>query len=170
VYTDLTNNVITGRRWQQTFQPGRSYRLRFVKAAIETHFRIALDGHRMTIIAADFVPTEPYTTEVLRIGIGQRYNDVVGGGQQTAGDWWLRAVPQTACSAVHVNGDNIHAIIRYDDGASSRADPTSTSWDFGDFACDDEPLASLVPAKAPSCRPRPSPRGKGIARRTFHSA
>jgi FtsP/CotA-like multicopper oxidase with cupredoxin domain len=146
VYTDPVTNITTGLRWETVFADDKSYRLRFVNTAIDTHFKVSLDGHLMTVMAADFNPIQPYTAEVLSIGIGQRYDVVVEAGQQTSGDWWLRAVPQYVCSSAHASGDNIRAIVRYD--ASSTADPVSEPWEFGGDSCADEPLDRLVPVKS----------------------
>lgn len=158
LFRDPRANRTTGSRWQTSFQPAKSYRLRFVNTAIDTHYRVALDGHAMTVIAADFVPIHPYTTAVLSIAIGQRYDVVIEAGQQTEGDWWLRSVSQhRSCGSAQLDPDNMRAIIRYD--PSSTADPSSLplplrpgsgsdghlSANHDHHSCDDEPLASLVP-------------------------
>jgi FtsP/CotA-like multicopper oxidase with cupredoxin domain len=143
VFKNPKTNVTTGERWETTFEAGKSYRLRFVNTAIDSHYQVSLDGHTMTVIAADFVPIKPYTTNVLSIGIGQRYDVVIEANQQTEGDFWLRSVPQKACSAAHTYPDNMRAIIRYD--ASSTADPTSEPWTFPLDNCDDERASNLVP-------------------------
>lgn len=49
-----------------------SYLLRLVNTAIDTHFKFMVDNHTMTVIAADFVPIVPYTTEVLDINMGRQ--------------------------------------------------------------------------------------------------
>lgn len=96
----------------------------------------------MEVIAADFVPIQPYTTDVINIAMGQRY-DVIVTANATAGDYWMRAIAQSACSD-NANPDNIKGIIRYD--SSSTADPTSTAHASADTDdCVDEPAASLVP-------------------------
>lgn len=91
-------------------------------------------------MANDLVPIVPYTTDVLSIGIGQRY-DIVVTANQDSGDFWMRSIPQTACST-NSNTDDIKGIVRYD--STSTADPTSSAYTFDDN-CDDEAMTSLVP-------------------------
>ena len=93
----------------------------------------------MIVIAMDFVPIEPLETEYISIGMGQRY-DVIVTADQSSGDYWMRAVPQTTCSK-NDNSDNIRGIVRFD--SSSTSNPSSAGTDFGDD-CDDMPMASLV--------------------------
>lgn len=82
----------------------------------------------------------PYTTDSLLISIGQRY-DVIIEANNTAGDYWLRAGWQSACSS---NGDptGMTGIVRYD--SASTADPTTTGGTVSTF-CGDEDLSDLVP-------------------------
>jgi FtsP/CotA-like multicopper oxidase with cupredoxin domain len=60
-----------GARFTTQFESGNSYRLRLVNVALDTHFSFSIDNHTMTVIAADLVPVEPFTTNVLPIGIGK---------------------------------------------------------------------------------------------------
>lgn len=100
-----------------------------------------IDNHKMKVIAADLVPIEPYVTDVLSIGIGQRY-DIIVEADQDSGDFWLRAYPDMACSAENEMVDNIRGIVRYD--ASSRRDPTTAAYSYTED-CLDEPMSKLVP-------------------------
>lgn len=59
-----------GERYEMAFQAGNKYRLRFINAAIDTHFKLSLDGHKMTVIAMDFVPVVPFEVDVLDITMG----------------------------------------------------------------------------------------------------
>lgn len=98
----------------------------------------------MTVISTDLVPIVPYETDSILIGIGQRY-EVVVNATEDSGDFWMRAIWQTACSSNGAgNVNDILAIVRYD--SSSTADPTSTSDAISiTSTCGDEPAASLVP-------------------------
>ncbi|KAI5851628.1 Cupredoxin [Morchella snyderi] len=129
-----------GSRFEMEFISGTKYLIRLVNGAIDTHFKFSIDSHNITVIAMDLVPIVPYTTQVLSIGIGQRYDIIVEADQATA-DYWLRAIPQTTCSD-NDNTDNIRGIIRYD--SSSTSDPSTSAYDQTDD-CDDEDLTSLVP-------------------------
>jgi FtsP/CotA-like multicopper oxidase with cupredoxin domain len=61
----------TGSRLTIGFTEGTSYRLRLINAAIDTHFKFMIDNHILEVIAMDLVPIEPFTTDILSIGIGE---------------------------------------------------------------------------------------------------
>lgn len=116
----------------------------------------------MVVQAADFVPIQPYTTKVLdiaignprlplsptricnmhtsekslRLTVGQRY-DVIFEAKEDGGNYWMRAVPASGCSA-QLNPNGIRAIVRYQE-----SEPTSTPWPITSTECVDE--AGLVP-------------------------
>ncbi|RDW71747.1 putative Laccase-2 [Coleophoma crateriformis] len=131
----------TGTKNVNVFESGKKYRLRLVNTAIDGHFQFSIDGHSLTVIAADLVPIVPYETDSILISIGQRY-DVIVEANATSGDYWLRAGWTAACST-NLNANDITAIIRYD--ASSTADPTTTSTVTVSDSCSDEPVTNLVP-------------------------
>lgn len=136
------DGTVVGSRYTTSFTAGKRYRLRLVNAAADTHFKFAIDNHTLEVIASDFVPIQPYTTDALNIAIGQRY-DVIVTANATADNYWLRAIAQTACSN-NANPSNIKGIVRYD--SASTADPTSTASHYASVdECVDEPMASLVP-------------------------
>lgn len=105
-----------------------------MNTALDTHFRFSIDNHTLTVIAADLVPIQPYTTNTLSIGIGQRY-DVIVEANQAAGNYWLRSIPQSSCSSTNENTLDITGIFNYD--SVDVATPTSTGWEYTDN-CDDE--------------------------------
>lgn len=45
------------------FTPGKVHRLRLINAGAEGVQKFSVDGHNMTVIANDFVPIQPYTTQ-----------------------------------------------------------------------------------------------------------
>jgi FtsP/CotA-like multicopper oxidase with cupredoxin domain len=45
------------------FTPGKTHRLRLINAGAEGMQKFSIDGHNMTVIANDFVPIIPYTTQ-----------------------------------------------------------------------------------------------------------
>ncbi|KAJ5115081.1 hypothetical protein NUU61_000840 [Penicillium alfredii] len=138
-----TDHNQTGYRFNTSFASGKKHRLRLGNAACDTHFKFSIDHHALTVIATDLVPIKPYTTNVIDIAIGQRYDVIVHANQAaTAEKFWLRAVPQTACSQ-HSNVDNIRGIVSYD-GASSGNLPNTTAHAARN-SCDDEDAVHLVP-------------------------
>lgn len=56
-----------------TFVSGTTYRIRLVNTAVDGHFEFSIDGHEFQVIATDFVPIVPYTTDSVSVSIGQRY-------------------------------------------------------------------------------------------------
>lgn len=137
-----------GSRWSTNVEVGQSYRLRLVNPSIDTFFAFSIDNHTLQIIAADFVPVVPYEANVIGLGPGQRYDVIFTANQGSiASDFWLRAVPDTLCSAVNGMADDIKGIIHYGDSTST---PTTSPWtsDNSFLACQDPPLSSLVPVVA----------------------
>ncbi|KAI4725634.1 hypothetical protein E4T49_06650 [Aureobasidium sp. EXF-10728] len=132
------------------FVPGKKYLFQLLNSAIQSTYKFYIDGHKFTVIAADFVPIVPYETTVLSINIGQRYEIIVE-ADQDVGDYFLRFDNQNACAST-INSDDIRGIIHY--AGSSGGTPTSTAYTYprkdngvGGIlgTCEDEPLASLVP-------------------------
>ena len=101
--------------------------------------------HTLTIVSADFVPITPYTTDVIGLGPGQRYEVIITADQSSvASDFWFRAVPDTFCSSPNDMTDNIRGIIHY---GNSTGTPTTSPWttDSSYLNCEDPAIASLVP-------------------------
>ncbi|KAK5084048.1 laccase, multicopper oxidase, benzenediol:oxygen oxidorectuctase [Exophiala xenobiotica] len=86
-----------GAYHRNTIEKGKKYRLRLVNTGTNDNFKIGLDKHNMTVIAMDFVPIVPFTTEWLFIGIGERY-DVIINADQPIDSYWFHVVPQIGCS------------------------------------------------------------------------
>lgn len=138
IYTDA-NNITTGYYFNTSFTAGTSYRFRLINGAINTHFMFSIDNHTLTVIATDLVPIAPYETDVLSIAMGERYDVIVTANQEdVAENFWMRAIPQSACSDTENEG---LGIIYYGDDPST---PTTTGYDYT-AGCDDEDMSNLVP-------------------------
>jgi FtsP/CotA-like multicopper oxidase with cupredoxin domain len=123
-----------GHRYNVSFTAGTSYRIRLVNAAVDTHWKFMIDNHTMTVIASDLVPIEPYEATVVSIGMGQRYDVIVTADQSDLADnFWMRAIPQSACSE-NDNEDDIRGIVYYGGSAGT---PTTSGYDYED-SCSDE--------------------------------
>lgn len=141
VYGNNGSSSSTGKHFSTNFVEGTSYRLRLVNVAIDTHFKFSIDNHTMTVIETDWVPIVPYTTTTLNIAMGQRYDVIVKADQGAiATDFWMRAIPQLACSTNNAT-DNIRGVVHY---GSSTGTPTTTGYSYTD-ECVDELYTSLVP-------------------------
>ncbi|KAJ5887795.1 hypothetical protein N7495_007836 [Penicillium taxi] len=141
VWNATANSTVTGSRYTRRATKGKSYRIRLVNAAIDTHWKFMIDNHLLTVIAIDLVPIKPYTTDFVDIAMGQRYDVIVTANQhKVAKNFWIRAIPQTACSE-NLSVNNIKGIFHYD--SNIRA-PTTKPYIFVD-GCVDEDLKKLVP-------------------------
>jgi FtsP/CotA-like multicopper oxidase with cupredoxin domain len=60
-----------------TGKPGSRVRIRFINAGGDTAFRVALGGHRMTVVHTDGHPINPVQADTLLLGMGERYDVLV---------------------------------------------------------------------------------------------
>ncbi len=72
---------------QFTVEAGKTYRLRIINAATLVFMTVCFDAHNVTIIAADAVPTAPYTTRCVDVNSGQRWAGVGGSGGGARVGW-----------------------------------------------------------------------------------
>ncbi|KAF2482404.1 laccase II [Neohortaea acidophila] len=128
-----------GEYWSMTVTPGKSYRLRVLNAAIQSTFKFHIDGHSFQVIAMDFVPIHPYTTDIVSVNIGQRY-DLILTANQAPANYWIRSDNQQPCG--QLEQPNVQAILNYE--GVKFATPTTTGLNYQPD-CLDEPSASLVP-------------------------
>lgn len=126
-----------GKYSRVTLTPGKKHLLRLINTSVEASLQASLDGHNFTVIAADFVPVEPFTTNQLTMTIGQRY-DVIITASQAPSNYWFRVQAASGCASAVNNGGK--AIFSY--SGVTVADPTSTGVSF-DSGCN-EP-GPLVP-------------------------
>lgn len=132
-----------GRKFEMVFQRGKRYLLRLVNVSTDSQFQFSIDGHRLTVIANDFVPIRPYDTNAVVINSAQRY-DVIVEASAAPGDYWLRGGWVHACGGVANDlPENMTGIVRYD--ADSTKKPASKSTVHPPSSCGDEAQANLVP-------------------------
>ncbi|KAF2274181.1 uncharacterized protein EI97DRAFT_451765 [Westerdykella ornata] len=113
-------------KFETVFQPGKKYLIRLVNVATDSQFQFSIDGHKLTVIANDFVPIKPYVTDSVTT------------------DYWLRAYWVNICAGTaNDNPKDSTGIVRYD--ATSKNDPTSVSVVQPPKICNDEPLENLEP-------------------------
>ncbi|KAE8322351.1 Cupredoxin [Aspergillus sergii] len=137
-----TGNHTRGSRLNLQVTKGKSYRLRLVNAALDTNFIFMIDNHKLTTIAMDLVPIEPFSTYSVTIGMGQRYDIIITADQASLADsFWIRAIPLEACSE-NADPSNIRGILHYEDTPSV---PKTLGFIYSDETCDDMQAPSLVP-------------------------
>lgn len=73
------------------FQPNKVHRLRLINAGADGIQRFAIDGHKMTIIANDFVPVVPYESDIISLGVGQRTDIIVNATADPGSSWFMRS-------------------------------------------------------------------------------
>ncbi|EXJ96082.1 hypothetical protein A1O1_01208 [Capronia coronata CBS 617.96] len=135
----------TGENAKWVVKKGKKHLFRIINSSAQSAYAVHFDNHQMTVISADFTPIEPYTTDVLYIQSGQRYNVIVEMDQQPEGAYYLRAVIQTGCGETSLNTGlgTSNGIFTYE---GSCATPTSGNFTLSTAGdCKDEPLASLAP-------------------------
>lgn len=111
------------------FQSGKKHLLRLVNTGASAYMKFSIDGHNMTVIAQDFVPIEKYTTNMLSIGIGQRYDVIVDGTGNPGDSVWMRSLVSPDCSLV-VNHMAGFASIHYENASLSITPNTTTQVDY----------------------------------------
>nr|ABY89704.1 laccase precursor [Phoma sp. UHH 5-1-03]ABY89705.1 laccase precursor [Phoma sp. UHH 5-1-03] len=141
-----SKNAAGGGAWNKvSIQSGKRYRLRLVNTAVDTNFMVNLDNHNFQVIATDFVPVEPYNTSYLQIGIGQRY-DVIFTANQTAGNYWFRAVANSNCQSRAAREGR--AVFTYQ--GQTVADPTSNAQGNPPTGCTDPVTTPKIVKTVPS--------------------
>ena len=127
------------------FTSGATHKLRLINTGAQAIQKFSIDGHNMTVVANDYVPVEPYTTNIISLGIGQRADILVNGTGKRGDAYWMRS-NIAGCS----NNDGISplalAAIYYDD-ADQTIKPT-TSANVDDSAqrfCANDPLQKTIP-------------------------
>ncbi|KAJ4266266.1 hypothetical protein NW762_004249 [Fusarium torreyae] len=124
------------------FKRGKRHRLRLINTSGEAIQRFSIDGHKMKVIANDFVPVEPYDTKVVTLGVGQR-TDVIVKANGLLDSYWMRSNISANCSLSHAP-DALAAI--YYDNANQKKPPKSQAWDIPDPAtCANDDLSTTVP-------------------------
>ncbi|KAH8884128.1 hypothetical protein GQ53DRAFT_880494 [Thozetella sp. PMI_491] len=137
-----------GKYYSMTFKSKQKHRIRLINTALDTFFHVSLEGHEMTVIAADFVPIEPFTVgekETLRIGHGQRY-DVIIEATKDSGDYWFHGWFSSCGSTGQDIADSVRAVVHYGDStALPTAPPADPPIAFADRTCTDMEAAKLKP-------------------------
>lgn len=123
------------------FEAGKSHRLRLVNTGADGTQQFSIDDHEMTVIANDFVPIEPYDTNVVTLGVGQRTDVVVKAGGDPGKSYWMRST--IPCS--RTSQPEALAIIYYD-RATNGSLPSTTAQRYGNAGCANDDLTQTVPS------------------------
>lgn len=85
----LINGKPSESPMQLRVKQGDKVRLRFINPSGATTYRVALAGHRMTVTHTDGQPVEPVEVDVVRVGMGERYDVLINANNP--GVWQLAA-------------------------------------------------------------------------------
>ena len=107
------------------FQPGKTHRLRLVNVGGDGIQRFSIDGHVMTVIANDFTPVVPYSSDIISLGVGQRTDIIVTANEQSNSSWWMRSDFTTAPCGISYQPHALAAI--YYPEANTSMPPQSTA-------------------------------------------
>ena len=123
------------------FQSGKTHLLRLINAGAEALQRLTIDGYEMTIIANDFVPLEPYTREMITLGVGQRTDILVKAIGEPTDAVWMRSDVSGLCSS----SKQPHALAAiYYESADTTEEPTTTATTYDDSHCGNVSIAKAL--------------------------
>lgn len=123
------------------FTKGQKYRLRLINAGAEGLQKFSIDNHQLTVMAYDFVPIQPYTTEIVTLGVGQRADVIVEATGGVNDAVWMRSVISNCSLANQPYG---YAMVYYQN-ANTDFKPNSTAWTDTTDACANDDLSKTVP-------------------------
>ncbi|KAI2482158.1 SufI multicopper oxidase [Pyrenophora tritici-repentis] len=110
------------------FESGKKHLLRLINAGAEGNQKFSIDGHMLKVIALDFIPVEPYMTNVVTLAIGQRTDVIVEAIGNPGDTFWMRSqlAQGFRCTLTDGISPNALAAVYYED-ADTEAIPESTS-------------------------------------------
>lgn len=126
------------------FTSGKTYRIRVINPSSAAVQKFTIDGHNFTVIANDFVPIQPYETDHLTMGVGQRNDIIVNATGSSTDAVWMRAYKPEPCWPSH-GGDEAKAAIFYENADRTQAPTTQAGPNAYDQYCGNDPLSETVP-------------------------
>ena len=129
------------------FQSGKKHLLRLINAGAEGTEKFSIDGHTLKVIAVDFVPVEPYETNVVTLAIGQRTDVIVEAIGEPGDAYWMRAqLPTGGCTLADGISPNAVAAVYYEDADTDSVPDTESDVTTDQLsACKNDPLTDAIP-------------------------
>ena len=137
------------------FQSGKKHRLRLINGGAEGIQRFTIDNHTMTVMANDFVQVQPYPTDVVTLGVGQRTDVVVEADLTSDSAVWMRADISGDCSSINKASHQALAAIYYEDSDNTTT-PTTSATVYDDSHCGNDPLNQTTPYFPFASTPNPA--------------
>lgn len=126
-----------------TFKAGKTHRLRLINYAADGIQKFSIDGLNLTVIAVDYVPVVPYTTDVVTLGVAQRTDVLVTAPNDTTASYWMRA--EDIGGAFCGGSSNPLALAGiYNEDADTSVAPVTTS-SINNTLCANDALSATVP-------------------------
>jgi FtsP/CotA-like multicopper oxidase with cupredoxin domain len=121
-------------RSQFEFQAGKTYRLRLINAGGAGTQKFSIDNHELIVIANDFIPVVPYSTDVVTLGVGQRSDVLVKATGQPTDAVWMRSELDVPCLNVTSYQANATAVVFYSE-ADRETLPQTTAAEWQSNNC-----------------------------------
>ncbi|KAF2686030.1 multicopper oxidase [Lentithecium fluviatile CBS 122367] len=129
------------------FEAGKKHLLRLINAGAEGVQKFSIDSHKLTVVALDYIPVEPYETNVVTLNIGQRTDVVVEAVGNPGDAYWMRSQLGTnRCTLNDGISPNAVAAVYYND-ADTESVPATESDVTADqlAACKNDDLTLGIP-------------------------
>ena len=122
------SNLINGRGGDAPhsdfrFISGKKHRLRLINTSSEALVVFSIDNHTLSVIANDYIPIQPYDTDFVTLGVGQRSDIIVTAKGDPANSIWMRSNIVKGCA--EARNPEAKAAIYYEN-ADTSADPFTT--------------------------------------------
>lgn len=105
-----------------TVSRGDKIRFRLINGSSTYALKFAIDGHKMTVIAADGALTKPRQVDSVILAIGDRY-DVIVDADQPVANYWIRA------NTLEPGKDHgVKAILNYKGAGTAEPPPSKAVW------------------------------------------
>ncbi|RYO86824.1 hypothetical protein DL764_008955 [Monosporascus ibericus] len=131
------------------FHENSTHLLRIINGGSSGTEYFSVDEHNMTVVSMDFIPIEPYETNVIALGVGQRTEVIVRGksGADAERAYFMRANLLGNCTVSERLPMALAAIYYNDEDAENEIVPDSEEQEFDAerFACGNEPLELTRP-------------------------
>ena len=139
------------------FQSGKKHRLRLINSGAEAIIQFSIDNHKLTVIANDFVPVQPYIVDVVSLVVGQRMDVIVEATGKPTDAVWLRAFSSPVCSDIGLDYITALGAIYYENASTIARPTTNTTITQKRLdLCNQDPLGVQVPMYVQTPDPNPS--------------
>jgi FtsP/CotA-like multicopper oxidase with cupredoxin domain len=124
-----------------TFTKGKRYKLRLANVGGDATQKFSIDGHKLLVVSTDFTQIEPWETDRVTLGVGQRADVIVTANGDESSAYWMRTdVAWCSLSLSYAS----HGVIFYNK-ADRNKKPTSKSNPDNGFWCAGDPLKHTKP-------------------------